>query len=225
MITAAPHAVSGAVPSSAPLDAGPRQRRRKRLGGLLITGFGPFPGHLSNPSEELARESGHEIRILEVSFRGLRNFFDHLDPDPYETILMMGAHGSATTLHLELLAYNWNGRHPDVHGEKDEGPIYPAGRGVLVGSLWQSLELDELLGRYPMRLSYHPGSYFCNRVYYEAISRYPGKRIGFLHVPRAGVLAMPTQKECLSRLLEQIAATQSGDDRSGWQPRPPLLFP
>lgn len=208
-----------------PFDVDPPDRRRRASGGLLVTGFGPFEGYPSNPSEELARGCGYESRIVEVSFRGLRDLFDNLDPSQFESLLMLGAHGSATALHLELLAHNWNGKYPDVHGEVCEGPIDPSLPDMLVGTLWQSIDLSELLATRPMKLSYHPGSYFCNRIYYEALVRFPTKRIGFLHVPRAEVFSMASQKESLSRLLELIVATQPGGGRSSGRPRRRREFP
>lgn len=202
-----------------------RERSYRHPERILVTGFGPFEGHPSNPSEELARTSGFDHEIVEVSYLGVSNLFETLDPERFDSLLMIGVDGGASNMKLELLAHNWNGHMEDVHGERRPGPIEGVSPTIRVGTLWPQLALEGLLDSNPIRLNYHPGSYFCNRIYFEALGRFPDKRVGFLHVPRERVMGLPQQKTLLSLLLERVAGARPSGGRLSLPPRLPLGSP
>lgn len=171
---------------------------------VLLTGFGPFQGFTVNPSETLAKGAGQKHAVLEVSYDAVDGFFRKLSPDSFETMLMLGLHGSTTEMRLEVLAHNWIGSAPDVRGEAAVGLVQD-GPPILAGTLWRALPLDQLLTREPLCLSYHPGSYLCNYIYYRALCLYPDKRVGFLHVPEERALPLDRQTKTLGALLDLIA--------------------
>ncbi len=151
----------------------------------------------------LAKDSGRDHVVLEVSYEAVDRFFARVDPNSFQTLLMLGLHGVTTDMRLELLAHNWIGSTPDVVGEAPKGPVQD-GPLILSGTLWQRLSLERLLGSEPICLGYHPGSYLCNYIYYRALCLFPDKRVGFLHVPEARALPLGRQSEALDALLKVI---------------------
>ena len=174
--------------------------------GLLVTGFGPFKGFPSNPSEHLARTCGEDNRIIDVSYGAADKFLRELNPESFETLLLMGAHGTATCFQLELLAHNWAGGMKDICEETRAGVLRSAGSAIQAGTLWPSLPLSPILDSTQATLSFHPGSYLCNYIYYEALCYFPRKRVGFLHVPRAQAMPLESQRDVLKTLLQLIRA-------------------
>jgi Pyrrolidone-carboxylate peptidase (N-terminal pyroglutamyl peptidase) len=173
------------------------------MSSVLVTGFGPFQGFTANPSETLAKAAGHHHAVLEVSYDAVDDFFNRLDPDSFDVLLMLGLHGSTTVMRLEVLAHNWIGSTRDVRGEAPTGFVQD-GPPILAGTLWRSLPLDHLLEKEPLCLSYHPGSYLCNYIYYRALCLFPEKRVGFLHVPEEKALPLRRQTRALSALLDLV---------------------
>ena len=170
---------------------------------LLLTGFGPFEGFDTNPSRRLVERSGCDHEVLEVSYAGTSAFFESLDSKRFQTLLMIGAHGSATKLKLEMLAHNWIGPSKDVRGHAPIGKIQDGSR-ILAGTLWNSLSLENVLRSEPIEKSFHAGSYLCNYVYYRALSLFPDKRVGFLHVPSEGTIPLKDQEKALKKLVQLV---------------------
>jgi pyrrolidone-carboxylate peptidase len=48
------------------------------------------------------------------------------------------------------------------------------------------------------------GCYLCNYLYYRALRRLPGKRVGFVHVPPLDVLPFEDQRRVLAGLIDRI---------------------
>jgi pyrrolidone-carboxylate peptidase len=170
---------------------------------VLVTGFGPFERFDSNPSEHLAKGSGLDHAVLEVSYEAVDRYLESLNPTKFESLVMMGLHGTATQMQLEMLAHNWIGSAKDVLGEAPTGSIQD-GPPIRAGTLWRNLSLNSMLKSEPVCLSYHPGSYLCNYIYYRALSLFPEKRVGFLHVPSEKALPLSEQERTLKRLLGAV---------------------
>lgn len=83
---------------------------------LLVTGFGPFGDIAENPSQHLAESCGEEFRILPVSYAAVDQFVEELRANAPERLLLLGAHGRAEPLHIELVAHNRIGDKADVDG-------------------------------------------------------------------------------------------------------------
>lgn len=194
---------------------------------VLVTGFGAFRDIESNPSQWLAERvvkhdrlldsrlsedrlspphfigegknelSSIRVRVLEVSYAAVDEFVSELDGDSFDAWLMMGVHGSAERMHLECVARNWCGVGEDVRGEvRGPGMIDPALPGQLHGSLFagrgEGVTIDA-------------GGYLCNYLFFRGVARFPEKRIGFLHVPRAEVMELEVQWEFVSEILGELA--------------------
>ena len=171
----------------------------------LITGFGPFLSVTDNPSGRLAAESGLPHRVLEVSFDAVDEFVEGLDPADFETLLMLGVAGRASTMRVELVAHNVIGSTPDVRGHV-QGPsaISPMHPAQLAGTLWTGPELlNEGDGWVP---SVDAGDYLCNYIYFRAAQRFPDKPVGFLHVPPYEAMPFEEQRELLDRILGQLVS-------------------
>jgi pyrrolidone-carboxylate peptidase len=174
---------------------------------IFITGFGPFEQVPENPSEFLAKQCGLPYGISEVSYDATRRFLSELDQCDFDVLLMMGAHAQADRFHLEFQAHNRIGAKADVRGYvPPESPIRDGEPLVMLGTLWSSVELQDIVTEGHAVLSYDPGSYLCNFIYYEALHRFQDKRVGFLHVPLPTLLPLDDQQKTLGKLIERITA-------------------
>jgi pyrrolidone-carboxylate peptidase len=193
---------------------------------MLVTGFGAFRDIESNPSQWLAErvlnydpvldlplnedrltppifngEGKNEpnsirVRVLEVSYAAVDEFVAELDRESFDAWLMMGVHGSAERMHLECVARNWCGVGADVRGEvRGPGMIDPSLPGQLHGNLfagrWEGVTIDA-------------GGYLCNYLFFRGVSRFPAKRIGFLHVPRAEVMGLEDQWVIVRGMIDEL---------------------
>ncbi len=168
----------------------------------LVTGFGPFGSVTENPSAALASSCGKPFQVLEVSFEAVDEFVDGLDPSTFERLLLIGVHGGTDTMRLEVVARNEIGSAPDVRGVvAGPGPIYPRLPRYLSGGLWDAPEFQN---DPRWSVTTDAGTYLCNYIYFKALSAFPGKRVGFLHVPSFEKVALRTQTELLRAALEVL---------------------
>lgn len=168
---------------------------------LLVTGFGPFGGIAENPSSELAKECGIDHRILEVSFHAVDRFVE-TELSGYDALLAIGVNASASKMTLETIARNEIGPTPDVSGEiRGPGPIDPRLPQNIASSLWTQELLSETE---EWTQSTSAGGYLCNYLFFRAISAYPNKRIGFLHVPKFETVPQMEQARILGQILRAL---------------------
>ena len=72
----------------------------------------------------------------------------------------------------------------------------------LAATLWHE---PELLGEDPRWVqSVDAGTYLCNYAFFRAVSRFPDKLVGFLHVPPFEKLPREEQTRRLTELLELL---------------------
>lgn len=165
----------------------------------LVTGFGPFLTNRENPSARLAETSGEPFRVLEVSYQAVTEFLDHLAPESFDRLLMIGLKGSGRKMLLETRGRNVVGSTPDVRKHIPELRVVREGEPRLKAStLWgdHHRQLHPMIGR-----STDAGGYLCNFILYEALHRFPEKQVGFLHVPPFHRLAESIQREVLQQIL------------------------
>ncbi len=171
---------------------------------LLVTGFGPFGLHEANPSQLLAESSGQPFHILTVTYAEVD---DYLSRDPlaeFDAWLMIGVHGTAEHFHLETVAKNWNGLHPDIAGVvSGPGPIDPRLPAQIHGSLWRGWPDQEAA-----EFSHDAGSYLCNYLFFRALSTYPYRRLGFLHVPTETKMPLSEQQRHLQEILAALLSAE-----------------
>lgn len=185
------------------------------MAGVLVTGFGPFPGVGRNPSGELLPAlAGPGVRtlLLPVEYRGaadvLADALPRLRPG---VALLFGVASSGTVVQVEGVARNHGSvGTPDVSGWAQGGrPLrdgapdtYPASLPVepLVAAVAAT-------GR-PVVASSDAGGYVCNATFYAALHVIATAglptRCGFVHVPgRAGWSA--DEHEAVARICLETA--------------------
>lgn len=160
--------------STTPTQQRTRSAKTSSVAGrTLVTGFGPFGTVAVNPSGFLAEQSGRDHRLLEVSYRAVREFLTRLDPNSFDRLLLLGVAAGSKKCRVELFARNLIGPTPDVHGEIP-GPreITPNAPRVLGGTLWDGTRLlsPQLIADHPRLVhSFSAGAYLCNYIYFEAL--------------------------------------------------------
>lgn len=183
-------------PNRVPIYIGPMNPR------ILLTGFGPFPGADTNPTEKLMGvftassekwfpEAEVRTAVLTTAYaeceRGFMSEIKRFEPD---IVLSFGVSGRADALFLERFALNMDDADlPDVRGEVRKGrTILAEGPPALTASL-------DLEGMYqkltqagvPVRFSNHAGTYVCNHLFYFGLYHLARQkrrtRMGFVHIP------------------------------------------
>lgn len=166
---------------------------------VLVTGFGPFDGSPSNPSEALvrglrtdllSRRCGIDLRteIMPVSYaavgEALPRLWRELKP---RAALHVGLHGRARIPQVELRGRNHKSPvSPDVSGALPRHPtIEPGGPAVRHSTLPARHIVAAMRARGARaRTSHDAGAYLCNFATYVSLGLAPkGAIAGFLHVP------------------------------------------
>jgi len=181
----------------------------------LVTGFEPFGGACSNPSElvvtALAELDHADVvtAVLPTSYRraeaGIGELFQAHRP---HRVLMLGLAGHTAQMRFEQVALNLNdSAAPDNDGEVrlrqrivSEAPV----------GYWSTLPLSRMaavareLGE-EVEFSRDAGGYVCNHVFFNAAhlsaTGYPGTSTGFVHLPAA-----ERKDERLRRFVEIVRA-------------------
>lgn len=165
----------------------------------IVTGFGPFLSHAENPSARLAETLGKPFRVLEVSYAAVDRFLSEINPDSFDTLVGLGLNARARKINLERFGRNQLGKVADVRGclpEKHQ--IVDGGPALLPATLWAG-RAKSLAPQ--VRYSTSAGSYLCNYLLYEALRRFPEKRVGFIHVPLFSRLDEATQRSLILDLF------------------------
>lgn len=170
---------------------------------LFITGFGAFGSHKENPTSILVPKLDCPFQLLEVSFQAVEDFLDSDSLTGFSAWLMLGVHGSATKLHLELRAQNHIGPHPDVRGSiQGPAPIDPRAPSQLSSTLWTT-EHHHIESEFQ-----HPtidaGDYLCNYAFFRGLQTFPELKIGFLHCPTFEQMNEQTQLKEIKRIIEEL---------------------
>jgi pyroglutamyl-peptidase len=170
------------------------------LPGLLICGFGPFPGAPDNPAAEAVRR----LQAHQWSPEGVRTACAVLptvwasapetalraaEGEGSTAILLVGVALSAAAFRVESLARN---RASEVHADA-EGRLWPSAaidpdgpEEIAVGAPAEAMVAAiDALGL-PVDLSSDAGAYLCNFTLYRLLAEAGGRMVGFLHVPPPG---------------------------------------
>lgn len=175
---------------------------------VVLTGFGPFPGVLENPSPKVARAAAARLAdqdpSLEVCVQELPTCFDEawasLEPTLDQlwaegrlaAVVCLGVSGASRCVEVERVAVNFRrGGAPDAAGRRLEGlggPILAHGPDAFFSRLPVERVVAELQAQeLPVVASGSAGDYLCNEVFYRLMAwtqaRGFGGRAGFVHIP------------------------------------------
>lgn len=203
-------------------------------GTLLVTGFGPFGAHGSNPTERLATElDGETVRgvlvratVLPVSYRrAVADLLATVDQVRPVAVVCCGLDARAAAVAVERLGVNLEdtgAQAPDVDGAapRDE-PVVPDGPDALFATLpVRAITAAVEAAGIPATLSCSAGTYVCNAVLYGVLHhlrRSPQPvPAGFLHFPRSTEMAvgdprapsmdLATMRRALAVAVETVVA-------------------
>ena len=170
---------------------------------VLVTGFGPFGKTADNPSAALAAGCGAPHRVLEVSWDAVDEWLASGEPDKYDVLIHLGF-ALRRQLTPEIFGRNNIGKTPDVRGVARMGKIEADGPAVAGSTLWTPTLLAKLMPERRLKVSVNAGGYLCNYICYRSIRRFPGKRIGFLHVPSFEQVPEVEQLRVLGAVLTSL---------------------
>jgi len=164
---------------------------------ILLTGFEKFDKLSSNLSGDIVRNFDDKFQqysiekiILPVSWkRSVESYLEFFKPNISKPSLaiLIGIH-SKKRIYLEKLSLNW------VFG-KDVDGYYKIGfinirKSLKINTILNLKEIYKTLHyNLGLSISYFPGFYLCNYIYYWALTisknKYP---VIFIHIPRNGKL-------------------------------------
>lgn len=177
---------------------------------VLLTGFEPFGGLPTNPTQALVRQlafhPSHPSRwgrlhtaVLPVVYAAAHTQINALlvDHRP-DLVLCTGLAQSAHTLRFEQIAHNSSTTPaPDNAGEvRQQACIDPAAPAAYHSTLPTTrLHRTLMAAGFPLEYSQDAGGYLCNYVYFHALhtlaQHQPAAWCGFLHVPPTARLPLP----------------------------------
>jgi pyroglutamyl-peptidase len=191
---------------------------------LLVTGFQPFLNETVNPSglllEALAPEFSQQIEtlLLPVSYKKSASTLRARwkAKGPYRGLLMLGQAAGRKAVCLERVALNWSETSiADEDGERlKPGPLRPEAPSAVISEFFPSSWKDLLNAEGPTEISFSAGTYVCNSIYFEALSRLCADKTPalFVHVPylpeqtltkpEQPSLSFEIQKKILRRLIQ-----------------------
>ncbi|WP_379988341.1 pyroglutamyl-peptidase I [Dokdonella soli] len=166
---------------------------------ILLTGFEPFAGERTNPSQEIVRAlngetiAAHRVvgAILPVAFAATLPMLEELlDLHRPALALALGQAGGRSEISLERVAVNLiDARIADNEGLQ---PIDEAVVDEAPGAYFSTLPIKAIEARLrslgiPVAPSLSAGSFVCNQVFFTLAhllaTRHVGTRGGFVHVP------------------------------------------
>lgn len=166
---------------------------------LLLTGFGPFAEHSTNPTEALVMSlnnrtiNGYKIFscILPVeyskSINVLEELIEKIDPN---VIINLGLAADRSDITPELIAVNY--QHSETKDNagtiRQFSKINPNGKESFFSTLPIKEMIDQLKQKnISAKLSSTAGTYVCNTVMYHCLKRIQQDkrdcRSGFIHIP------------------------------------------
>lgn len=171
---------------------------------IVVTGFGPFQKHASNPSKPFAKAAAAALSAgfsasyegLSVTYREVDEFVDLYDYDSQPLLIHCGLSAERDHIALERFAHNVRNQTTDNAGDvgTDEW-VLPGGPAALESYLPLGALADEMSGRLAeldlgASVSRDAGAYVCNALYYRSLlavrrARLAGRaaEASFVHVP------------------------------------------
>jgi pyroglutamyl-peptidase len=183
---------------------------------ILITGFGPFPGAPSNPTEPLVKELAHRrhpafahvrrvAHVFPVSYEAVdRELPALLAREQPDVLLMFGLAGRTKHVRVETRARNALTRLlPDADGQLPiTASIVPEAPPTMPmrAPAWR-LVLAARGAGVPTALSHDAGRYLCNYLCWRAVEAARGGRprlVAFIHVPSVRRASLHSNRSALT---------------------------
>ncbi len=204
---------------------------------ILLTGFEPFGGLPTNPTQDLvwqlASRPSHWGRlhtaVLPVAYATTHTQISTLlathTPD---LVLCLGLAQAATTLRFEHLAHNSiTAAAADNSGEVRQCPNIHPDAPASYPSTMPTARLSSTLAAagFPLEHAQDAGGYLCNYAYFAALHTLAQQQssawCGFLHVPPATILPLPRLLAGVQLALDVLVAEwlQQEHKRGKLQPR------
>lgn len=196
----------------------------------LLTGFGPFGGIVSNPSQRLLEHfaqvgaPGHDLMtlLLPVAYSNVPSLISAAlegggkEGRPFENVVMLGVADRSMHWRVECVGRNRDGDAPDIEGQqRAERPIVEDAPETLLCT-WPDAPLVKALMQagLPAQRSEDAGGYLCNHLLFRMLhhlTRSGSKvRAGFLHVPADEATFAPGDPRTSSfTFVQQVAAVNT----------------
>ena len=187
------------------LDASPRRWWFIREDfEIVVTGFGPFQTHASNPSKPFAKAAAAALSAgfsasyegLSVTYREVDEFVDLYDYDSQPLLIHCGLSAEREDIGLERYAHNVRNQTADNTGDvADQEWVVPGGPAALESYLPMEALVDQMSQRLAelelgASVSRDAGAYVCNSLYYRSLlavrrARLAGRaaEASFVHIP------------------------------------------
>ena len=185
---------------------------------IVVTGFRPFLGASSNPSEDLARELAQifpEVRahVLPVefgqSFELLKLYLQHDNPD---YLILLGQAAGRLHVCFEKIGLNWvQTDHPDEAGRHlAAGPILDEKPLALMSTfpieqVVSALKKENLHAE----ISFSAGAFVCNDLYFRVLAEFAEKKSVFIHVPLTKDMEFEKQLAIFKTAISELLLGQS----------------
>ena len=180
---------------------------------ILVSGFEPFNGSGTNPSEQIVKLlpdfiKGAEVKraFLPVSYKN--SFLElkkHIDKEMPDVIICLGLANGRKSISLERIAINMNSASiADNDGYKYiDSPIRVDGKCAHFSTLPIREMLPEMNKIAPTAISNTAGTYVCNNIMFKVLEyvSYP-VLTGFIHVPM--MKGMKNEKEYFELELDTM---------------------
>ncbi len=185
---------------------------------VLVTGFEPFGGFDTNPSQQVAQQlagrDGWHTATLPVDFAECgKQVAELIAAHQPQVVLCLGLAGGTSALELERVAINLiDARIPDNVGSA------PVDEPVVAGApdaYFTTLPVKAMARAIndvgvPAELSLSAGTYGCNAVMYAALhaaTATQGVRAGFMHLPTDDVISVPDAARAVVAAVDCALAT------------------
>lgn len=184
---------------------------------ILVTGFKPFLGAETNPSEILALRSAEifsevDFVVLPVefanSFKVLKN---QLIQQEYDFLIMLGQAAGRTRICFEKIGLNWiQTEHQDEAGHLPRTGSIHHGEPLALMSVFpvDQVYLKLKNKNLPVDISFSAGAFVCNDLYYRVLRDFKGLKAVFIHVPLTKDLSLKDQFNVLSSVINELLLAQ-----------------
>lgn len=181
---------------------------------ILITGFDPFGGSNSNPSELAVALLPERLGDFEIVKRIVPTVYgeatkhalaaaETVRPD---VVLCIGVAAGRDAVTPERVALNVrDARIPDNAGNQPvDAPVVPGAPTAYLATvpLKDMVQAVQDAGL-PARISNTAGTFVCNDLFYGLCHRFAGSgtKVGFIHVPDTDVLTVEQSAEALKAVI------------------------